>query len=73
MTPLKLPRKHRNRLLTYAKGLQSILEGNLSMVQNTPILEDKALDHLHDALMRAYAEGWTHGEAAQRESGKSQI
>lgn len=57
MTPAKLKRKTKNRLLSYAKGFDE-------MSRTRPDF----LDALHDFAMRAYSEGYTHGEAAERES-----
>lgn len=59
MTPAKLKRKTKNRLLTYSKALTELLDNA------TPKDE---LDLLHDFAMRCYAEGYTHGQAAERES-----
>lgn len=58
MTPAKLKRKTKNRMLSYAKAMCLTLR------------EDgfNTLDHIHDLAMRCYAEGYTHGEAAERES-----
>jgi hypothetical protein len=61
MTPAKLSRKHKNRLLTYAKAVMHRYHDGL---QN----EAEHLDVLHDLAMRCYSEGWTHGEAAAREA-----
>lgn len=70
MTPAKLKRKTKNHLLSMARATLAQLShtaGNAGFGANNP----DVIDILHDNMMRAYAEGYTHGQASGREAEES--